>query len=105
MAMALTNITSVDDQFEALSPRTMQKNLRPSIEEVIGFNFGRGSTLLGNNSPYRVNEAAMVAGRHYGQYLPTCLRLDTVDYRKLSGLGLANWALYWTYCTYVYLLP
>ena len=92
--MALTNITSVDNHFEALSPRSMRKNIRPSIEEVIGFNFGWGSTLLGNNLPYRVNKAAMVAGRRHGWYLPTCLRLDTVDNRELSGLEIADWAFY-----------
>ena len=74
----------------------MRQNLWPSIEEVIGFNFGWEPTLPGNNSPYRVNKAAMVAaGRRHGRYLPTCLRLDTaIETRKLSGLEIANWAFY-----------
>ena len=68
MAMAWTNITSVDDHFEHHPPRTMQPNLRPSIEETIGFNLSMGSTLPGNTSPDTVNSAAMVAGRRVDQW-------------------------------------
>jgi len=68
MAMAWTNITPVDDHFEHHPPRTMQPNLRPSIEEAIGFNLSMGSTLPGNTSPDTVNSAAMVAGRRVDQW-------------------------------------
>ena len=65
--MASTNITSVDDYFKHHPPRTMQPNLRPSIEEASGFNLSMGSTLPGNKSPDTVNAAAMVAGRRVDQ--------------------------------------
>ena len=48
--MASTNITSVNDHSEHLTPKMGQPNLRPSKEETIGFNLSMGSTLPGNNS-------------------------------------------------------
>ena len=68
MAMASTNITSVDDHFEHYPRWTMQPNLRPLIEETIGFNLSMGLTLPGNKSPDTVNAAAMVAGRRVDQW-------------------------------------
>ena len=68
MAMAWTNITSVDNHSEYLTPRMVQPNLRPSKKETIGFNLSMGSTLPRNNSPYTVNAAAMVAEHRHGQW-------------------------------------
>ena len=65
--MALTNITSVDDHSEHLTPRMVKPNLRPLKEEIIGFNLSMGLTLPCNNSPDTVNAAAMVAGRRVDQ--------------------------------------
>ena len=65
--MASTNITPVNNHYKHYPPGFMQPNLRPSIEEAIGFNLGLDSTLPGNISPYTANASARVAGRRVGQ--------------------------------------
>ena len=46
---------------------TMQPNQQQSIGESIGFILSRGLILPGNNSPYTVAMAVMVAGRRHGR--------------------------------------